>query len=283
MTDNEQQSLAENDEVVTSEVVEEIPQNGETDPPEESETDEQKNARAIEEEATKRAAREDKRQASVQKRMDELTAQRYKAEARAEALQAELERARQPAPTQQKTASEPQRDQFDTYEAYLEARTEYRADMIVNDRLKEFHAKQTETSSRQQQEQSRQAEHRRYVEHGQKLEKEIPDYKETIEDWDVSKIPDSLVDLLLKLPDGQGNLVSYHLAKDPGLESKLLSQPQSMHGVMVGQLLASLKSTPKVSTAPAPGKPVSSSKASSSTEPPSDPEQYYAWAQKNLR
>lgn len=278
MTDtNEQQSLAENNEVVESDIAEQdITQANEADALEDSETDEEKNARAIEDEATKRAAKEEKRQASVQKRMDELTAQRYKAEARAEALQAELERARQPAQSQQQASGEPQRDQFESYEDYLEAKVTFKAQQIVDRQLEQSSAKQKETMASAELHKTQQAEQRQFLENRGKLEKEIPDYKDTIEDWEPN-LPDTVAAMLIKLPEGP--LITYHMAKNPSLEAQFRDQPEYLHGVLLGQLIASLKSPPKVTTAPAPGKTVSTTKTTSTgDEPPSDPEQYFAWA-----
>ncbi len=278
--DNEQQSLAENNEVVESEVAEETLQNDEADASKETETDEQKNARALEEEATKRAAREEKRQLGIQRRIDELTAARYQEKARADMLEKEIERLRHPAQTQQQASGEPQRDQFDSYEDYLKASAIYDARRIVREELEQTTAKQKESTTAAEQHKTQQAEQRQFLEARGKLEKEIPDYKDTIEDWEPN-LPDTVAAMLIKLPEGP--LITYHMAKNPALEAQFRDQPEYLHGVLLGQLISSLKSPPKASAAPAPGKPVSGSKAGSSTEPPSDPEQYYAWATKNLR
>lgn len=281
--DNEQSSSAENEEVIESDVAEQdVTQADETDASESSETDEQKNERALAEETTKRAAKEEKRQLGVQRRIDELTAARYQEKARADALQSILDsnlgKGNQP---QSKEASEPNRDNFESYEDYLEAKASYKAEQIVQKHLEQYQTQQKEVTTRNQAEQSRKESERQFLERRATLEKEIPDYRDIVEDWDTSSLPSSLVDMLIKLPEGP--LVSYHMAKNPALEAQFRDQPEYMHGVILGQLIASLKSSPKISAAPAPGKPVSSSKAGSSTEPPSDPEQYFAWAQKNLR
>lgn len=275
--ENELQSSAENEEV-SSEVVE-TPQTGESDTPQETETEEQKNERAVQEDAARKQAREEKRQASVQRRMDELTAQRYTEKARADLLQAELERLRSPAP-QAKNAGEPQRDQFDSYEDYLEAKVTYKAEQIAKQHVEQFQTEQKKTANVTAAEQSRKESERQFLERRNALEKELPDYKDVIEDWEPN-LPPSVVETIIKLP--QGPLISYHLAKNPALEAQFRDQPDYMHGVLIGQLLATLNTAPKVTAAPAPGKPVSSSKAAAGTQPPSDPNQYYAWAQKNLR
>jgi hypothetical protein len=274
---NEQQSLAENNEVVESDIAEQdITQANEADALEDSETDEEKNARAIEEEATKRAAKEEKRQLGVQRRIDELTAARYQEKARADHLQTEIERLRQPVQPQQQASGEPQRDQFESYEDYLEAKVTFKAQQIVDKQLEQSATKQKETTTAAEAYKTQQAEQRQFLENRGKLEKEIPDYKDTIEDWEPN-LPDTVAAMLIKLPDGP--LITYHMAKNPSLEAQFRDQPEYMHGVILGQLIASLKSPPKVTTAPAPGKTVSTTKTTSTgDEPPSDPEQYFAWA-----
>lgn len=284
MENNEEQlSSAENEEVVISDVPEHIPENGESETPEESETEEQKNERALQEEATKRQAKEEKRALGVQRRIDELTAKNYQEKARADALQTVLDSMNKGGNQQQQSdaSKEPQRDHFESYEDFLEAKATFKAEQIVQKHLEQYQTQQKEATTRSQAEQSRKESERQFLERRATLEKEIPDYKDVVEDWDTSTIPSSLVDMLIKLPEGP--LVSYHMAKNPALEAQFRDQPEYMHGIILGQLIASLKSVPKTSTAPAPGKTVSSSKAGSSKEPPSDPEQYFAWAQKNLR
>lgn len=277
-TNDEQQSSAENEELIQSDNAEQdSTQANDADTLENSETDEEKNARAIEEDATKRAAKEEKRQLGVQRRIDELTAARYQEKARADYAEAELQRLRQPAQSQQQASGEPQRDQFESYEDYLEAKVTFKAQQIVDKQLEHSSTKQKEATTAAEQHRTQQAEQRQFLENRGKLEKEIPDYKDTIEDWEPN-LPDTVAAMLIKLPEGP--LITYHMAKNPSLEAQFRDQPEYLHGVLLGQLIASLKSPPKVSNAPAPGKTVSTTKTvSNGDEPPADPEQYWAWSQ----
>lgn len=281
-TNDEQQSSAENEELIQSDNAEQdSTQANDADTLENSETDEEKNARAIEEDATKRAAKEEKRQLGVQRRIDELTAARYQEKARADYAEAELQRLRQPAQPQQQASGEPQRDQFESYEDYLEAKVTFKAQQIVDKQLEHSSTKQKEATTAAEQHKTQQAEQRQFLENRGKLEKEIPDYKDTIEDWEPN-LPDTVAAMLIKLPEGP--LITYHMAKNPSLEAQFRDQPEYLHGVLLGQLIASLKSPPKVSNAPAPGKTVSTTKTTSNgDEPPSDPEQYFAWAQRQQK
>lgn len=279
--DNEQLSSAENEEGL-SEVEEKlVPQDGESDAPQEQEeTDEQKNARALEEDAERKRVKEEKRQASVQRRFDELTRQRYEEKARADALELIVKQYGQPQQQQAKQSDEPQRDQFDSYEDYLRASAVYEARQLVKQEIEQMQAKQKEISTISQVEKSRQDAEKQFLERRVATEKTIPDYREVVEDWEPN-LPSSVVDTIIRLPEGP--LLTYHLAKNPELEEQFRTAPEYMHGVLIGQLLSTLKSTPKTTSAPPPGKPVSAAKAASSDGPPADPEQYYAWAQRQQK
>lgn len=279
--EEEQQSSAENLEQL-SEV--EQSTSGEADAPEVVETDEQKNER-VQREATERARlKEEKRQASVQRRMDELTADKYAERKRADQLAEQNAKIlalleSRSGQAQANPSGEPTREQFTDYEDFVTARAEWRAEQKAQAIIEQFSKTQTETQAKAQAEQSEQAIAKQFLERRAAAEKEIPDFRETVQDWE-PQLPNSVVDMILKVPEGA--LISYHLAKNPGLEAQFRDSPAYMHGVILGQLIATLKSPPKVSSAPAPGKPVAA-KPGTSSEPPSNPDAYYAWAKKHLR
>jgi hypothetical protein len=279
--ENEQQSAADNAETLLE--TEAKATEGESSAPETEETDEEKNKRVQVEAEQKAIQKEERRKASVQKRMDELTADKYAERKRADQLAEQnakilaLLEERQAPKTQ--TNGEPTREQYESYEDFITARAEYRAELKVQKALEQFTQKQTETQQKTTQEQEIQALEKQFLERKTAVEKSVPDFKDVIEDWE-PKLPSSVVDMILRMPDGP--LISYHLAKNPELEAQFNSQPSYMQGIILGQISASLKTTPKVSSAPAPGKPVAS-KPGSSTEPPSDPQQYWEWAKKHMK
>ena len=274
-------------EVATPEVVptpepEPQEQTAETDTVEE--TDEQKNERVQKESA----ARAEKRSNSIQKRMDELTADKYAERKRADELaennarlMAMIEENKTPQ-KQAETETEPQREHFNSDLDYFKS-------------LAKYEAKQETIKLVWQNEQNRQSENTRLSAEQQKMEvakdfrareakveKELPDYKEVIEDWS-PRLPNSTAEMILRLPDGP--LIAYHLAKNPDLEKTLLEQPEYLHGVTLGQMLATIKSSSKTTSAPAASKTVgtTSSSASDANEYRGEPENYMAWAVKNLR
>lgn len=261
----------------------EKPENGETGAPE-VETDEEKNARVAAEDAERTKKREEKRQQSVQRRINELTAEKHAANEMAkQALEqnakilAMLEGKQTPTQAPQ---GEPTRDQFTDYEEFVTARAEWRAEQKTQAILEKYAKEQQEHSTKRERETAERTAEREFLERRNAIEKTIPDYRETVSDWE-PKLPNEVVEMIVRLPDGP--LISYHLAKNPELEAQFREQPAYMHGVLLGQLSATLKtSTKTVSAAPAPGKPVAS-RPSSSNEPPSDPSLYLAWAKKHLK
>ena len=258
---------------------------GATDTPETVETDEQKTERAKEEEARSNRKKEEKRQTSFQKRIDELTTDKYEERKRADELMKQNQRLlelyghKNGAATPQ--SGEPTREQFENYEDFVTARAMYQADAKVTAALEKFTTTQQATQAKTAQETDRAAVEKQFLERRAEVEKRIPDYREVIEDWE-PKLPDAVVDTIMRLPEGP--LLSYHFAKTPELEAKVRNAPAYMQGIVLGEILATLKSSTKGTSAPAPGKPVSGKNAPSSDGHYSGPpEGYMAWATKHLK
>jgi len=259
------------------------PENGETGAPE-VETDEEKNARIAAEDAERTKKREEKRQQSVQRRINELTAEKHAANEMAkQALEqnAKILAMLEGRQTQtQAPQGEPTRDQFTDYEEFVTARAEWRAEQKTQAILEKFAKEQQETTTQREKQAAERKAEQEFLERRSQVEKTLPDFREVVSEWE-PKLPDSVVEMIVRLPDGP--LISYHLAKNPELEAQFRDQPAYMHGVLLGQLSATLKTSSKtVSAAPAPGKPVAS-RPSSSNEPPSDPDLYLAWAKKHMK
>lgn len=278
MSEEDLQATSPAEEVQQTEAVEkteEVP--GEAVASEES--DEQENER-VQREAAERA---EKKARGVQKRIDELTADKHAERRRADeaaALNAQLMALLQGKTTQsQPTTDEPQREDFDDDVAWLRAVARYDAQQAAKASAEELRKAQEEQRARLTQEESQSKAEAEFVSRRKELEKTLPDYRDVIEDWD-DQLPDGVIDTLIRMPDGP--LVVYHIAKNPELQLQFINQPSYMHGVLLGQMLATIKTPQKPSSAPAPGKPVRTT-AGTSTEPPSDPEQYRAWADKHMR
>jgi hypothetical protein len=288
MIEENQQTAA--DEAVTLPDTEAQPSaTGEAGAPEVVETDEQKNTRIQAEQAETNRKREEKRQSSIQKRMDELTADKYAERKRADQLQALVERLTgeksQPKEAETPLSGAPKREDYESYEDFVRADARHHARLEAQAASKAAFENLTKTQQEAKTKADRHTEQQKvekqFLERRAAAEKELPDYRAVIEDWE-PKLPDSVVDLIVRLEEGP--LITYHMAKNPALETQFRDSPAHMHGILLGQLLATLKASTKESAAPKPGKPVTGKVAASDgSSYTGDPEGYFAWAKKNLR
>jgi hypothetical protein len=244
-----------------------------------AETDEQKNER-IQKEAAEKA---EKRAKGVQKRIDELTADKHAERKRADELAAQNARilalleGKQAAPAVQ---GEPKREQFESYEDYVAARAEFRAEQKAKALIEQSTKTSDEQRRKEASEQAQRSLEQGYADRQRQAAKDISDFNDVMEDADIA-VPTQVYNMIMRMPDGP--VIAYNMAKNPDLVQQFWSNPAEMHGILLGQLSATLKSQQKAQTkAPDPGKPVGS-KAGSATEPPSDPNLYRAWADKHLR
>jgi hypothetical protein len=256
--------------------------NGEPDTPEE--TDEEKNARVAQEAAERAKHKEEKRQQSVQKRFNELTAEKYASQKLATQLAEQNARILALLEGKQGTAvqtsGEPTRDQFADYEDFVTARAEYRAEQKAQAIIEKFSKEQEEKSTSRERETSERTNTQKFLERRDALEKSIPDFKEVVADWE-PQLPNNVAELITKMVDGP--LIAYHMAKNPELEKQFREQPVELHGILLGQLSASLKSPQKVTAAPAPGRPVAGKPSPVEGDFTGKPEDYYAWAMKQQK
>lgn len=287
MTTEDQQLAADNATEQTTEV--DLLNTGETVTPEEVvETDEDKERKALEQAAEAERKKDERAQKGIQKRIDELTADKYAERKRADELAAQnakilalLEERK----TQAQTPTAPQRDQFDSYEDFLRAEARYEAkqeaEAATKRAIEEFQTNQKQQQTVQTHENERRSVEQKFSIRVAEVKKTLPDYQEVIEDWEPN-LPPAVVNMIVRLPEGP--LISYHLAKNPALEAQFLNESDpDMQKVLLGKVLSSLKVPAKTSAAPAPGKPVQAKAASNDGGYTGDPEGYYAWANKNLR
>jgi hypothetical protein len=277
--DEEQLPEAENSEALSdTEVKTEVV--GESDTPE---TDEEKNARVAQEAADRAKHKEEKRQQSVQKRFNELTAEKYAAQKLVTQLAEQNAKILAMMEGRQATvqpSGEPTRDQFADYEDFVTARAEYRAEQKAQAIIEKFSQEQEEKKSSSERESAAKSAEQKFLERRDAIEKTIPDFKEIVEDWEPN-LPDNVAKLITRMVDGP--LIAYNMAKNPELEKQFRDQPEELHGILLGQLSASLKSPQKVTSAPAPGRPVAGKPSSNDGEFTGNPEDYYAWAQKQQK
>ena len=250
------------------------------------ETDEQKNERVQREAAEASAKRAEKQSRGVQKRIDELTADKHAERKRADELADQNRRilalleGKNGTPAA-KTSGAPEREQFNSYEEFLRADARYVAQQEAKALFEESTKAQREAQAKFEQERAVRTAQQTYASRESEIAKTIPDYRETIDESDVN-VPQGVFNLIQKMADGP--LIAYHIAKQPELAKQFWENANdpAMHGIILGQLSATLKApSSKISNAPAPGKGVKTT-TQTSNSPPSDPNLYFAWAEKHM-
>lgn len=187
----------------------------------------------------------------VQKRIDRLTRDKYR-------LQAELDVARRQAPQaepQRKPAEgEPKADQYKSYEEYLEARAEWKAEQRVEKRLGELR----DTAQRQ----AGQAEQEKLQ---SQWEKRVSDAITTYDDFEEvalsPEVPISEPMMMAILRSPKGADVAYHLGKNHDLAAQIAGLDPISAAIRIGEIAATItRPTPKKTTgAPPPITPVGGS------------------------
>jgi hypothetical protein len=185
----------------------------------------------------------------VQKRIDRLTREKYR-------LQAELEVARKQAPQpepQAKPAADgaPKPDQFKSYEEFLEARAEWKAEQRVGTLLGELREKAQRQAGQAEQEKLQ-----------SQWEKRVGEALTTYDDFEEVAlspevpISEPMMAAILRSPKGAD--VAYHLGKNRELAAQIAGLDPIGAAIRIGEIAATItKPAPKkTSDAPAPINPV---------------------------
>lgn len=225
----------------------------------ETETDEQKNERALKE----RRAASERRARGVQARFDELTRDKYAERARAERLERELEVVRQqlmPRQSEPQAEQPPQREQFQTYDEYIEARADWRAEQKLKAGLKEWQEAQqrqaAEFLQKHQHEARIREDHNAIAQAAEKFRTVAKDYDEVVQSLDFEAPPA----MERAIADAENPAaVLYALGRQPDVARRIASLDPVRQAKAIGAIEAFLRqqqSSPQVSKAPPPGNPV---------------------------
>lgn len=202
-----------------------------------------------------------KRRSGFKKRIDKLTSKITEKEKELEywrsvALQKE-EHAKKETKSEPEAVAQdakPDLDNFDTYEDYLEALTDYKAKQIVKEHLSKQAEESKKSKEQQEYEKTISAHQNRINEFKAKVE----DYDDVIEE--VADVPVSLAFQNLIIESDNGPELIYELAKDRETLERLNSLPAMQLARELGRIEAKLskpqKEEKKVTSAPAPIKPV---------------------------
>lgn len=152
-----------------------------------------------------------------------------KADARYQELQREIAALKEPKPAESKPESAPKREDFQSYEDYVEARADWRAEQKVNKRFEEFESKSKTKEAETKQAQAQREFQKRVdavIELGQK---NYPDFDAAINE----AVEDGLVPTKGPLYEAimdsdMGEKLVYHLAKHPAEAERI--QKLSVYG-----------------------------------------------------
>lgn len=239
-----------------------------------AETEEQQQERKLVEEKQ----RGERAKRSIQKRFSEYSdALKSKDQQIAQLVQAVTGRSQ--APAQQQDAA-PSREQFNTYEDYIEARSAYKAEKAAESRLVAILTeaqKQSDVVSQQSRVQQVEGQFQKNL---TAFEAKTPDFREVVDRDDI-QIPDEAVAAIKMLPDS--GPILYALGKNPELAGQLWQHQGNpyMQTYVLAQIAAAAKSSPQISNAPRAGTPVGARGGSAEKNPKNmTPDEYYAFITK---
>lgn len=145
-----------------------------------------------------------------------LAKERRQADARHQELQREIDALKQPKPAESKTDSEPRRPDFNSYEDFVEARAEWRADQKVTKRLEEFEGKTVKKAETERQAKAQQEFKDRIDDVIKAGQKAFPDFDAVINEAVSDELIPTKGPLYEAIMDSDiGEKLVYHLAKNP--------------------------------------------------------------------
>ena len=200
-------------------------------------------------------------------------------------LAREANQRREPAPEPKApTGGEPTRDQYESYEAFIEARAEYRANQAVETRLKA----EREAANRERQAKEEQERRDSFQKRLRENAKGLDDFFDVLAEATASE--DSPVGRLhpdaIENSDAPAKLL-YHLSQNPDEAERIASLPVGKQAREIWKLERQLAEAPaprKPSAAPAPIKPVGGKSAAAEEMPDAakDPDKWLEWRTRQL-
>jgi hypothetical protein len=235
--------------------------------PAENDEQQQDEVQLSEEERIEALAREKARK-YAQKRIDRLTWEANEAKRKAEELEAKLRerQERQPEPS----AARPKPEDFQDYDAYVEALADWKAEEKARKLRDELKAESEKTRAKT--EADRRMEAFRAAE--SKVRATVQDYDEAIQDAQDTPMTQVMFDVILESEVGPNLL--YHLAKNPDEAERIAHLSPARQAAEIGKLEDKLAQQlkdppkPKASNAPPPVNPVRA-RGSASTPRLDDP------------
>jgi hypothetical protein len=218
--------------------------------------------------------------AILEKRLAKERRKREDLERRAQVAEELALKMRQSEPKAPVSDGEPKREQFESYEAYIEARAEWKAEQKVSERWKAEREREAREKAHTEARTTAESFRKRI----QESTKEIPDIVDVIE---TSQAPiTEIMAQAIRLSD-VGPKLLYHLAKNPDEAERIAALPLVQQAKEIGRLEATADLTPKkqASRAPQPISPVGGKQvaADKMPDPADNPEGWLKWREAELR
>jgi hypothetical protein len=185
----------------------------------------------------------------------------------------------EPKPEQKPSDGEPVRDDFPTYEAYLEARADWRADRKVEERF----LKQREEEARARTEAGAQKMGAEFRAKAEKFASTVEDFHEVMSESD-APMTKAMAEAIVGAEDA-GPGIAYYLAKNVQEAERIASLPEKQQAREIWKLEQTLgKPTKTPSKAPPPIDPVKgkATVADDGEPDPSDTKKWVEWRNKQV-
>jgi hypothetical protein len=221
-------------------------------------------------------AGEAKAKKSAQQRINEITRARHDAEREAAYWRGKAEAAASAAPvtTKQEVAAPTQRpdlSNFQDYNSYVEALTDWKTEVKIQEVLQQSKAQENQDRQTQQVQSIAQE----WATRQDEARKTLEDYDEVLGSANINVSP-AVTDILLT--SDKGPVVAYHLAKNPAIVEKLNAMSPLKAAREIGRLEATMEAAPSITSkaAPAPATVTKTATTSSSDLGRMSMEQYKA-------
>lgn len=227
-----------------SEVAHEVEkQTGETTTPEDS---------SLDDTADDPAAESKKHKGGFQRRIDELTRRVAEERREKERLLALVETTVKRPETAQQAPEvvEPQRDQFETYEEYLDARAAYKAEKALETRMQALERQRAEQAERSRAVEMQRAWSTRLAQAAEK----IPDFFDVVGGATSVEMTPAMNQAIVE--SDAGPQVAYFLAQNPAEAARIAALSPARQAAEIGKLEDKVSKPAKASSAPEPIKPV---------------------------
>jgi hypothetical protein len=219
----------------------------------------------------------------VTKRINELVAQREEEKRRAQRLESMLEQVlanrpqpeKAPEPVLAKPQGEPKLEDFATYEEFVDARADWRAEQ----RIQQWEQRQRDAEAERQK-----------ATQAQTFQAKVQEYRSQTPDFDAVALNPSLpvTDAMAEIINGSENgpELLYQLGKNPAEAARIAALPPLMAAVELGKFAvkASLPQPKKLSSAPPPVEPLTGGAGTLNVDPDKmSADDWMKWRQSTLK